>query len=195
MTHFSRIQGGSSDSIDTSQSNYYLKQFNIARQLANPTQIYPSIDPFARNCTWAMITNDLDPSTKSHFNLDALDFLNNQRSESISLILFDPPFSTRQEEKYQFSSNLYSSDSNKISKLYSECFRILKPHGVLLKLGYNSTRPHPGFTLHSLTITNFGGSRNDVIGTIWIKKQTTLANTSLPSSNHHSGAQGGFDEK
>lgn len=195
MTHFSRIQGGSTDSIDTSQSNYYRIQFNVASQLAQTSKQYPSVDPFARNCTWATITNDLDPSTKAQYNLDALDFLKSFASESVSLILFDPPFSTRQEKKYQFSSNLYSSDSNKISQLYSESFRILKPNGVLLKLGYNSTRPHPGFILHSLTITNFGGSRNDVIGTIWIKKQTTLPITSTPSPNLHSAAQGGFDEK
>ena len=181
MTHFSRIQGGSTDSIDTSQSNYYRKQFIISQQLVQTSKEYPSIDPFARDCTWAMITNDLDTSTKAQHNLDALDFLKTFRSESVSLILFDPPFSTRQEKKYQFSSNLYSSDSNKISHLYSECFRILKPNGVLLKLGYNSTRPHPGFNLHTLTINKFCGSRNDVKGTILIKKKNTQTKTTNPN--------------
>ena len=170
---FNRIQGGSSDSIDTSRSNYYKKMFKIASDLSFHVK-GKSLDPFARNCTWAYLTNDLDLNTTAKYNLDALEFMKIQSSNSIRLILFDPPFSSSQESKYEFNSNLYASDSNKISKLYKECFRILKNDGVLLKLGYNSTRPHPGLELSHLSMINFGGSRNDVIATVWIKKQKTL---------------------
>ena len=170
-----RFKGGSSDSIDTSFSRYYQRALKITlKHISSELLKKPSIDPFARDCQWAKITNDLDPSKKAKYNMDALDFVSMFDSESISMVLFDPPFSTSQEKKYEYNSNLYASDSNKISKLYKECFRVLAPGGMMLKLGYNSTRPHPGFKLKHLMVVNFGGSRNDVIASIWRKEQTTL---------------------
>ncbi len=170
-----RFKGGSSDSIDTSNSRYYKKALKIGSLLIDKRIIEKiSIDPFARDCTWADVTNDLDTSKKAMYNLDALDFIKTFENNSIKLILFDPPFSTSQEKKYAFNSNLYASDSNKISKLYKECFRVLSIGGVMVKLGYNSTRPHPGLKLKHLMVVNFGGSRNDVIVSIWRKEQTTL---------------------
>ena len=173
--NFERFKGGSNDSIDTSQSRYYQRAFKIGVSFIDKKIIKkPSIDPFARDCTWADVTNDLDTSKKAMFNLDALNFIKTFENNSIKLILFDPPFSTSQEKKYAFNSNLYAADSNKISQLYKEAFRVLSPGGVMVKLGYNSTRPHPGLKLKHLILVNFGGSRNDVIVSIWRKEQTTL---------------------
>ena len=55
-----------------------------------------SIDPFANKNKIAKITNDLDKSYKTDFNLDALDFLKQIQSNTIDLVLFDPPYSPRQ---------------------------------------------------------------------------------------------------
>lgn len=170
-----RVKGCLSDGIDTSESRYYQRAFRIASSIVNENiRMKPSIDPFARDCTWADITNDLDTGTKADYNLDALDFMKRFDNNSIKIVFFDPPFSTSQEKKYSINSNLYAKDSNKISKLYHECFRVLDVGGVMLKLGYNSTRPHSGFVLNRCIIVNFGGSRNDVLCSIWVKNQYTL---------------------
>ena len=172
-TDFIRLQGSISDGIDTSLCHYYKKAFSIASSLVQHLDGL-SIDPFSRNCQWAIETNDLDPSTSAKHNLDALDFLNLFSPKSVKIILFDPPFSTRQEKKYHYTSNLYSSDSNKISKLYLKSSNLLIHGGVFLKLGFNSTRPHPNFSLHTQINVNFGGSRNDVICTIWVNSNSSL---------------------
>lgn len=174
-TTFSRNQGGSFDSIDTSKSKYYQNGFKKALELTKAVK-GEIVDPFSRNCTWGTIRNDLDKSTKAHFHLDALEFLQGVDSGIAKIILFDPPFSSSQEKKYKGGcQNLYA-DPSKISKMNKEMFRILKSGGVILKLGYNSTRPNPNLELIDCQIVNFGGSKNDVIQTIWqlkIRKLTT----------------------
>jgi hypothetical protein len=171
---FNHIQGGSSDSLTTHHSKYYKDNFTYCKSLLSHIDL-PIIDLFARNCKWADITNDLDLNTTSKFHLDALDFIKLQPSSSSKLILFDPPFSHSQSLRYDIgSTNLYAADSNKISNIYQQSFRVLCNNGIFLKLGYNSTRPHKGFQLLSLSLVNFGGSRNDVIVSIWIKSQSTL---------------------
>ncbi len=174
---FARIQGGCADGRNTSQSRYYkIGRKEALNKIKNLNSIHPflTMDPFARNCDWATHRNDIDPKTKANYNLDALEFMKSMDAQRFDIVFFDPPFSSSQELKYEYNSNLYSADSNKISMLYKECFRVLKVGGVMLKLGYNSTRPHPGFELSNIWVVNFGGSRNDVIMSLWIKKQSTL---------------------
>lgn len=175
---FERHQGGGMDSLTTHKSPYYKNTFKEALKLTNHLK-EPIIDLFARDCQWADITNDIDPNTKAKFHLDALDFIKSQKSNSSRIILFDPPFSSIQAERYEAGdTNLYASGPAKISKIYKNSFRVLVAGGVFVKLGYNSTRPHKGFKLHSLKIVNFGGSRNDVIVSIWVKTQKTLGDFS-----------------
>jgi hypothetical protein len=57
-----------------------------------------------------------------------------------------------------------------------EIERVLKPGGILLKLGYNSSKPSKNFDLLEIIVVNFGGTRNDVIVSIWKKNTTTLDN-------------------
>ena len=171
---YSRFQGGSYAGKDTSENSYYQKAFKKACKLTEALE-GEIIDPFARNCTWGTIRNDLDPKTKAHYNLDALEFLKKMKSNSAKIVLFDPPFSPSQEKKYTGGcQNLYA-DPSKISKMYKEIFRILKSGGVVVKLGYNSTRPNPNLELIDCQIVNFGGSKNDVIQTIWQLKTIKLS--------------------
>lgn len=176
---YSRFQGGSYAGRDTSQNNYYQNAFKKACKLTENLD-GEIIDPFARNCTWGTIRNDLDPTTKAHYNLDALEFLKKMETNSAKIVLFDPPFSPSQEKKYTGGcQNLYA-DPSKISKMYKEIFRILKSGGVVVKLGYNSTRPNPNLELIDCQLVNFGGSKNDVIQTIWqlkIRKLTEMGVT------------------
>jgi hypothetical protein len=57
-----------------------------------------SIDPFARNKSWATLTNDLNPNTSAEYHLEAVDFLNMLHEEQIKadLVIIDPPYSPRQ---------------------------------------------------------------------------------------------------
>ena len=179
-----RIQGGSSDGIETHNSKYYQKGFSECMKLLK-NQIEGSIiDPFARSCLWGDIRNDLDSSIKTvHYNLESLIFMNKMVSNSSKLVLFDPPFSDRQAKKYQVGdTNLYCSGDGRIGLLCREIERVLKPGGLMLKLGYNSSRPTKNFDLIKSYIVNFGGTRNDVIMTIWRKNTTTL-NDFMPSKS------------
>ena len=168
----SRIQGGSNDNIDTHKSKYYRGAFlEIYREIKENVGII--IDPFARNCQWGDLTNDINPETSAMNNLDALEFLETIPTNSGKLILFDPPFSDRQSNEKYGTSNLYSSDSNKISRIQNEFARILRAGGYVIKLGYNSTRIK-GLKLIEIRIVNFGGSRNDVILSIHKKLNHNL---------------------
>jgi DNA modification methylase len=55
-----------------------------------------SIDPFANKNRMAKVTNDIDPVYKCDFSLDALEFLKTVKSNSVDVVLFDPPYSPRQ---------------------------------------------------------------------------------------------------
>jgi hypothetical protein len=170
-----RFQGGSNDGIETSQSKYYQKGFNEALLITKSLE-GEIIDPFARNCKWGTIRNDMDPSIKTvHYNLESLDFMKLMKTNSAKIVLFDPPFSDRQSKKYELGdTNLYCSGDGRIGKLCKEIERVLKAGGVMVKLGYNSSRPTKNFDLVKLTAVNFGGTRNDVLLSIWRKNTTTL---------------------
>ena len=99
-----RIQMGSAAGIDTSQARYFQQAWKEAQhQIKDLDGLI--LDPFARNCEWADITNDLNPDTKAKYHLDAKDFLQLMLDEhgtnSVKCLIFDPPFSTRQYEKYE----------------------------------------------------------------------------------------------
>lgn len=171
----SRIIGASCDGLDTSKSKYYIRVFTWCRRYLEHNNVEGDIvDPFARSCRWGNITNDLDDSYDTTFNLDCVDFLKQLKDNSAKLILFDPPFSdTMQERNYISSSNLYASDSAKIAQCQHQFKRILKPGGIVIKLGYNSSQPK-GLQLISTHLVNFSGMRNDVIVSIWARLDSNI---------------------
>ncbi|MCH1549234.1 MAG: hypothetical protein L7R67_03380 [Nitrosopumilus sp.] len=131
------------------------------------------IDPFARNCTHAYYTNDINPDTLAKYNLDALDFLeqppylfNNQKFD---FVIFDPPFSDRMSKDKYGTSNLYSAESNKASRCQKIAARMLKQGGYFIKAGYNSNPPSNNFELRELCLLACGGNRNDIIFSVWEK--------------------------
>lgn len=176
-----RIQSGSYSSINTSESKYFQKAWKEAQhQIKDLDGLI--LDPFARNCEWGDITNDLNPDTKAKYHLDAKDFLQLMLDEhgtnSVKCLIFDPPFSTRQYEKYEKEFpgelvNIYSSPGE-ISSIFSIAQKLIKPGGIIIKLGYNTTRPILDYQLTYLSITNFSGNRNDVLTTIWKNPNQTL---------------------
>ena len=172
---FERIQGGSSDGLDTHRSKYFQLGY---RTMINPTPFkflahHKTADPFARNCSWGTHTNDIDPSTEAQSHMDALEWLQSLPTGEFSYVLFDPPFSSRQAEKYEAGHVNVYTDPGYVKKCFDEIFRVLTYHGLVLRLGYNSSRPN-GFEIKQGWIVNFGGNRNDVIMTILVKNQSTL---------------------
>lgn len=175
--NFERIQGGSADGINTSQSKYFKYGFRV---MVNPRPFESFIysnhkiaDPFARNCSWGTHTNDIDPSTDAQSHMDALEWLQSLPTGEFSYVLFDPPFSSRQAQKYEAGHVNVYTDPGYVKKCFDEIFRILVINGNVLKLGYNSSRPN-GFDLKRGWIVNFGGNRNDVIMTLLVKSQMSL---------------------
>lgn len=169
---WNRIQAGSSDGLNTHSWSCFDQIWRETRPQDTHSVI---VDPFARDCPYGgEWTNDLNPHTKAKHHLDALEFLKLIQSNYADMVIFDPPFSSTQEErKYGESSNIYT-EPGRVSDLMFEIERILKPGGVLLKFGYNSTRHQSSFTFQQGWIINFGGNRNDVIATNWVMNQTSL---------------------
>tara|TARA_R110000823_G_scaffold100382_2_gene215903 strand:+ start:431 stop:976 length:546 start_codon:yes stop_codon:yes gene_type:complete len=175
----SRITGGTCDGLDTHESGYYRTGFEYASRVGMP---HPGpdmagltiVDPFARDCDWANHTNDIDESTSAGSHMDALEYLKTFIDGTVDLILFDPPFSPHQAERYgKGMSNIYTQ-GNYLSQVYFECSRILKTGGGFLKLGYNSNRPQSTLSIKRMWIVHFGGNRNDVIMTLWTKSQSRI---------------------
>lgn len=101
------------------------------------------IDPFANSCKYGTITNDLNPEYDTDYHMEALDFLKMIETESADVVLYDPPYSTRQvKELYQgFGKDKLIPEMTN-TKYWQWCkdevARILKPDGVCLSFGWNS---------------------------------------------------------
>lgn len=103
-----------------------------------------SIDPFARDKTWATYTNDLNPNTKSEYHLDAAVFLEMLKHQEVKadLVIFDPPYSPRQIKecydsigiKMQQLDAMRTNWQNERSLIND----ILLPGGFVISCGWNS---------------------------------------------------------
>lgn len=172
---FTRLQGGSGDGLDTHKTTYFRRIYNEIEK-RYPFQIHElnSVDPFARNCNMCDFRNDIDPETNATHHLDALDFLIQMYDEGVraGLVIFDPPFSPRQAERYEAGHVNVYTDPGYVPKLMREIERLLVAGGLMLKFGYNSTRHRPTFRLLEGWVVNFGAMRNDVVVTLWMKEHT-----------------------
>jgi hypothetical protein len=132
-----------------------------------------SVDPFARNKRWALITNDLNPTTNAHYHMDALDFLALLYSQGIraDLVLFDPPYSLRQmKEDYE---NIGRSISGRESQRFygdvrDAIDRLVIPGGIVISFGWNSigmgkTRD---YEIQEILMVCHGRAHNDTIVTV-----------------------------
>lgn len=171
LLNIERYQEGGYAGIDTHQ----WKAFDRILRAIGYIDSWVVVDPFARNCPLAKHwSNDLNPTTSAKFHLDAQEFLEGVPSNVADLLIFDPPFSADQaERKYGEGVNLYT-EAGRIPNMMLEIGRILKPGGILLKFGYNSTQHFTGLMCLDLFLINFGGNRNDVIVSSWKNTQTSL---------------------
>lgn len=137
-----------------------------------------SIDPFANKCKLAKVTNDLNPDYKTDYNLDAVDFLKMFADNSIDFVFYDPPYSLRQvSEVYKSVGREVTMETTQSSwrtKHINEISRILKPGGVVMCFGWNSSGvgKKRGMELIEILLVPHGGSHNDTICTVERKKIT-----------------------
>jgi tRNA1(Val) A37 N6-methylase TrmN6 len=138
-----------------------------------------SIDPFANKCKIASITNDLNPEYNTDYNMDAVDFLKLFEDNSIDLVFYDPPYSLRQvSECYKSVGKAVTMETTQSSwrtKHINEISRILKPNGIVISFGWNSSGvgKKRGMDIIEIMLVAHGGSHNDTICTVE-KKKTDL---------------------
>lgn len=127
-----------------------------------------SCDPFARNSKIAFVTNDINYSFNTDYNLDALQFLKLFPENHFDSLLFDPPYSLRQlKECYDgIGLALTGHQSKKFySDIKDEISRIIKPGGIVLSFGWSSVGmgKQRGFQKKELKLLCHGGIHNDTI--------------------------------
>lgn len=133
-----------------------------------------SIDPFARNCSWATYTNDLSPDTSAQSHLPALEFLEKLVADGVKadLMLFDPPYSLRQVKEVYQSIGIdkmpldvthgWSRERTAISQL------IEAGGGVCLSFGWhsNGVGMKNGFEITEILLVAHGKDHHDTICTV-----------------------------
>lgn len=131
-----------------------------------------SVDPFARNCRLATITNDLNPSTSADYHMDAVEFLEMLAAMGVvaDLVILDPPYSLRQiSECYKEAGRKCGMADTQNAALYSRVksavANIVSHDAIVLSFGWNSSgmgQKH-GFVPLEYMLVSHGGAHNDTI--------------------------------
>lgn len=133
------------------------------------------IDPFANECKYGTITNDLNPDFDTDYHLDALDFLKLFDDNSVDCVIYDPLYSLRQvSECYKGVGRevtMETTQSSWRSHHLDEIKRIVKPNGKVLCFGWNSSGVGKtrGFEMEEILLVPHGGSKYDTICTFEVK--------------------------
>ena len=145
----------------------FLKQSSMGRMEA--VDPFVGNSPFADRCSW---TNDLDTSKEANHHMDALDFLKLIPSNSVDLVLFDPPYSPRQVsecyKKMDRTVNMQTTQASFWGNMKKEIARICSNNGTVVTCGWNSggIGKSLGFILEEVHIVAHGGWHNDTIVTV-----------------------------
>jgi len=137
-----------------------------------------SIDPFANNSGLATVKNDLNPEMKTEYHIDALSFLKLFDNNSVDFVFYDPPYSLRQVSECYKSVGIEvtteTTQSSWRTKHINEISRIVKPNGIVMCFGWNSSGigKERGFELIEILLVPHGGSHNDTIVTVERKLPT-----------------------
>ena len=128
-------------------------------------------DPFAGKMSFhnSIYSNDLDTTSPAKYHEDALTFLKRFDDNFFDGVLYDPPYSITQARNYGhkiFSSMKYWADCK------NEIARITKPGGKVICFGWNSMGigKNRQFEMKRILLVPHGGSKNDTIVTVEIKK-------------------------
>jgi hypothetical protein len=135
------------------------------------------LDPFAGMNSPAHIRNDINPQAKADYHLDALVFLKQQETNSISGgILYDPPYSVFQMITMYKLNDGRTLERKQVAEQKDEIARIIKPNGKVICCGWNSNGlgKARGFKLERVLLNASGASHNDTIVTVERKINSSL---------------------
>ena len=127
-----------------------------------------SVDPFARNCDLAGLTNDINFECTATYNKDALTFLNGISDGFAECVLYDPPYSLRQlKECYDGIGKAMTQRESQyfFSDVKNEIARITKVGGTVLSFGWSTVGmgKSRGFEIQDILLVCHGGMHNDTI--------------------------------
>lgn len=131
-----------------------------------------SLDPMARNCDWASVTNDIDVGTQAQNHMPALDFLKLQveKRKRYDLIIFDPPYSQNQMKvSYNMAGKDFDQAAVSMINRWTEEKNLMSllqwPEDIFLNFGWSSygmgkTR---GYEIIEILLVCHGAGHNDTI--------------------------------
>ena len=130
------------------------------------------IDPFANRAKIAAITNDLDPQYDTDYHMDADAFLRMIEDESVDMVLYDPPYSSRQVSecyrKMGMTVNMETTQNSYWRRQKEQISRIVKPEGIVISFGWNSggIGQKYGFEKLHIRLVAHGGNHYDTIAVV-----------------------------
>lgn len=130
------------------------------------------VDPFANRSKLATVTNDLDPQYDTDYHMDAEEFLKLFDDNSVDMLLYDPPYSSRQvSESYRkmgMTVNMETTQNSYWRKQKEQIARIMKPGGIVVSCGWNSggVGMKYGFEKLHIRLIAHGGNHYDTIVTV-----------------------------
>lgn len=144
----------------------------IIRYVSNVPSNGIIVDPFANESKIATITNDLNESYDTTYHMDATDFLKMIDSDSVDLVLYDPPYSPRQVsecyKKFGKTVDMKTTQASYWSNQKKEISRILKDGGFCITCSWNSNGigMKYGMEIVEILMVAHGGWHNDTIVTV-----------------------------
>lgn len=143
-----------------------------------------SLDPFARDTTYATHRNDMNPACSAEYKMDAYEFLLHMEERGVvaDVVLFDPPYSPRQaadcyaaagidpktlEAVRQRKGNVWQRTKN-WSEEKEAISRLQKPGGIVLSFGWDSNGigKKRGYEIEEILLVCHGACHNDTICTV-----------------------------
>jgi hypothetical protein len=106
------------------------------------------------------VTNDMNPDIPAAFHFDATELAQHLPEHSFDTILLDPPYTM-----FQAVHSYHGVMCQDITAVRNTTDRLLKPNGVVISLGYNTTgmSAKRGYEKLAILICNNGGSHNDIL--------------------------------
>ena len=150
----------------------YIKEKDI---ILDPFANEPTINNYIpKDCIF--ISNDLNEKYNTTYHLEATEFFKKFENNSVDVILYDPPYSSRQvKECYEIIKKTVTTkdtQSSYWSKFKKEIARILKPNGICISfmLNTNGIGKSNGFEQIEILIVSHGGMHNDTLCCVERKK-------------------------
>lgn len=147
----------------------HIKAFAEQNRKPVIVDMFAGNSPFIKYCKYS---NDLDPTKKTTHHMDALQFLQLLPDNSCDIILFDPPYSSRQVaecyHRHNMAVNMETTQGSFWAKLKKEIQRIGTPESIVLSFGWNSggVGKKYGYELQEILLVAHGGTHNDTIVTV-----------------------------